>query len=142
MSQSATTTQNPRNPDRHQGLANGGTTFAGVLLAVTGLLSIFRGIMGIAKNDVFVATKDYVFRWDLTGWGWMHLILGLLVFLVGLALLKAAPAWARTAGVVLASLALIVNFLSLPWHPLWSLILVALYAFIIWALCTVKRGHT
>ncbi|GGV09877.1 hypothetical protein GCM10010260_55460 [Streptomyces filipinensis] len=121
--------------------ASGLTAFGAVMLALAGLLDIFRGIMAIAHDDVFLTTRNYVFRFDLTGWGWVHLVLGVVAVVVGLGLLKVAT-WARACGVVIASLIIIANFLSLPYYPIWSIVLIAFSALIIWALCVVREEST
>ncbi|MFF9864671.1 MULTISPECIES: DUF7144 family membrane protein [unclassified Streptomyces] len=122
---------------RHDALASGLVTFAAVMLLVAGILDIFRGIMGIAEDDVFVTTPEYIFRFDLTTWGWLHLAFGVLAAIVGVGLLRPSM-WARVAGVGLAAILLVINFLSLPYYPVWSIVGIAMYAFIIWALCTVR----
>jgi hypothetical protein len=117
--------------------ATGLTAFAAVLLMITGVLDIFRGIMGIAQDAVFVTTRSYVFRFDLTGWGWIHLVLGALAVIVSLGLLQTAT-WARVAGVTIAGFVILANFLSLPYYPLWSIVTIAFSGFIIWALCVAR----
>ncbi|MER6960473.1 MULTISPECIES: hypothetical protein [unclassified Streptomyces] len=114
--------------------AAGLTVFAAVTLMITGVLDIFRGIMGIAEDDVFVTTPNYVFQFDLTGWGWLHLALGAVAVIVSLGLFQSAL-WARIGGVAIAGLIIIANFLSLPYYPVWSVVTIALSGFIIWALC-------
>jgi hypothetical protein len=59
--------------------------------------------------------------------------------LISLGLFQAST-WARVLGVGIAGLVLIANFLSLPSYPVWSVVMIAMTAFIIWALCTVKKG--
>ncbi|MER6418231.1 hypothetical protein [Streptomyces sp. NPDC001137] len=129
-------------PRRHSAgtmaAASGLTVFAAVLLMIAGVLDIFRGIMAIANDDVFVNTPNYVFKFDLTSWGWIHLALGVVGVIVSLGLFTAAT-WARVGGVAIASLLIIANFLSVPYYPMWSLTLIAMYAFIIWGLCVVRR---
>ncbi|GAA1261649.1 hypothetical protein GCM10009646_57060 [Streptomyces aureus] len=49
--------------------AGGLVTFAGVMLFLAGVLDLFRGIMPIANDNVFVSTPNYVFKFDLTSWG-------------------------------------------------------------------------
>ncbi|AYN38284.1 hypothetical protein D9753_04370 [Streptomyces dangxiongensis] len=120
-----------------QAWAGGLTSFAGVMLSIAGLLAVFRGIMAIAHDDVFVSTPNYVFKFNLTSWGWIHLILGVIAVIVGFGLLGRAT-WARVSGIVIAGLVIIANFLSLPYYPLWSIVLIALSGFIIWALCVVE----
>ncbi|WP_406098894.1 hypothetical protein [Streptomyces sp. NBC_01013] len=112
----------------------GWTAFAAVLMIFAGAMAIFQGIAAIAKDDVFIATRNYVFQFNLTGWGWIHLILGIVIVLAGCALFTGAF-WARAAGVVLAGLGALANFAWLPHYPLWSIVLIALDIFIIWALC-------
>ncbi|MFI6140665.1 hypothetical protein ACIBCC_21050 [Streptomyces griseus] len=115
--------------------AAGGTVFAGVLLFVDGVLGVLKGIAGIASNDVYTRINDYVFKFSVTSWGWIHLVLGVILILVGWGILSGA-AWARAAGVVLASLNLIANFMWLPYTPVWAIVTIAIDVFVIWALCT------
>jgi uncharacterized membrane protein len=96
--------------------------------------------MAIAEDDIFVTTPNYVFEFDLTSWGWIHLVLGALAVIVSIGLLRRAT-WARVTGVGIAGLVIIGNFLSLPYYPVWSIVMIALSAFIIWALCVVERGN-
>ncbi|MEU2975787.1 hypothetical protein ABZ678_01900 [Streptomyces hirsutus] len=120
--------------------ATGLTVFAAVMLFLVGLLDVLRGIMAIAEDDIFVTTPHYVFEFDLTSWGWIHLVLGAIAMIVGIGLLRTAP-WARVTGVVIAGLVIIANFLSMPYYPLWSVVMITISGFIIWALCVVQRGN-
>ncbi|UNO43396.1 hypothetical protein [Streptomyces sp. MST-110588] len=118
--------------------ASGLTIFAAVMLLISGVLDLFRGIMGIAENEVFLNTPNYVFKFDLTAWGWIHLAFGAVAIAVGLGLFTAAT-WARVLAIGIAALLIIVNFLSIPYYPVWSITLIALYGVTIWALCIVRR---
>lgn len=133
------TTHHTRSPGS-MAAATGLTMFAAVMLFIAGLLDLFRGIMAIADDEVFLATPNYVFKFDLTSWGWIQLVLGAIAVLVSLGLFAKAT-WARFVGVGIAGLLLIENFLSIPYYPVWSIVLIGLYAFIIWALCVAKRGE-
>ncbi|MGA5640431.1 DUF7144 family membrane protein [Streptomyces cinereoruber] len=124
-----------------QAWAGGLTVFAAVMLGITGLVGVFRGIMAIAEDDVFLTTPNYVFEFDLTSWGWIHLILGIVALVVSFGLYTAAT-WARVTGVGIAGLVIIANFLSLPYYPAWSILMIAMSAVVIWALCTVRRDDT
>ncbi|MEV8551765.1 hypothetical protein AB0L04_18280 [Streptomyces glaucescens] len=115
--------------------ASGGTVFAGVLMLVNGLLAVLQGIAAIAEDDVYARLGDYVYEVSLTGWGWILVILGLVAAATGAGILQGA-AWARMAGILLASLSLIAQFLFLPYAPLWSMIMIAIDFFVIWALAT------
>ncbi|AKJ09272.1 membrane protein [Streptomyces incarnatus] len=133
-----TTTPSARaHTSTRQAWAGGLTAFAGVMLLLAGLLGIFRGIMAIAQDNVFVTTPNYVFKFDLTSWGWIHLVLGAIAVIVSFGLFTPSM-WARVAGVAIAGLVIIANFLSLPYYPVWSVVMIALSGFIIWALCVVQ----
>ncbi|MFI5793935.1 hypothetical protein [Streptomyces sp. NPDC051677] len=126
--------------ERHtakQHWAEGLTIFAAVTLMLSGVLDVFRGIMGIAEDDILITTRNYVFQYDVTGWGWVHLALGAVAVIVSLGLFQASM-WARVAGVAIAGLIVIANFLSLPQYPVWSVVMIAFSVFVIWALCVVK----
>lgn len=123
----------PPVPDPHSGWVTGGVVFAGVLMLCSGVLAVFQGIAGIAEDDWYARVGDYVYRVHLTGWGWIHLVLGVLVAATGAGVLKGAS-WARITGILLASLSLVSQFLFLPYAPVWSVIVIALDVFVIWAL--------
>ncbi|MGY0017459.1 DUF7144 family membrane protein [Streptomyces sp. cg35] len=117
------------------GWATGGSVFAGVLMLVSGVLGILNGIAGIAKDDVYGRVGDYVYSFNLTTWGWIHLILGILVALTGWGILKGSE-WARGAGIGLAALYIVEYFMFLPYAPVWSVISIGIGVFVIWALAT------
>lgn len=115
--------------------SSGWTAVAAVLMTVGGVLAVFQGISAIAKDDIIVKTRNYSFSFSSTGWGWIHLILGVVIFLAGIALFGGA-AWARFLGVLLAGLSVVANFTWLPHYPVWSIVVIAIDLAIIWALCT------
>ncbi|MCO4699751.1 hypothetical protein LRR80_05850 [Streptomyces sp. RO-S4] len=114
------------------------TAAASFLMIFGGIMAIFEGIAAIAQDDVFVATRNFTYEFSLTGWGWVHLILGALVAAAGIALFTGAV-WARAVGVALAGLSMIANFVWLPYQPVWSIVLIVIDGFIIWALCAPRR---
>ncbi|MBA2947566.1 DUF7144 family membrane protein [Streptomyces himalayensis] len=116
----------------------GWTAAAAVLMVFGGIMAIFAGIAAIANDPVFVVNDDFVYAFNLTGWGWVHLLLGVVIAIAGVALFTGAP-WARAVGVVLAGLSMIANFLWLPYAPVWSIVLIVVDGFIIWALCSPRR---
>ncbi|MEU0943524.1 hypothetical protein ABZ379_12100 [Streptomyces canus] len=136
-----TATHTAQRSTAKQGWASGTMVFAAVMLMLAGVLDIFRGIMAIAEDDVFVTTRNYVFQFDLTAWGWIHLALGVIAVLVSLGLFRAAT-WARVTGVAIAGLVIIENFLDLPYYPVWSVVMIAFSGFVIWALCVVRRDDS
>ncbi|MFJ7905472.1 hypothetical protein [Kitasatospora sp. NPDC096204] len=120
-------------PQRHP-YASGWTIFAGVMLITGGLMAIMEGISAIAKDDLVVVTRNYVYSLNSAGWGWIHLIIGVLIMVAGIAVFSGAL-WARIFGVAVASLGIIANFLWLPYYPAWAAILIGIDALVIWALC-------
>ncbi|MBX9421391.1 MULTISPECIES: hypothetical protein [Streptomyces] len=124
-----------RRDDTH---TSGWLVFAAVIMIFSGIMTLLGGISAIAKDDVFLATRNYVYELDLTGWGWIHLILGILITLVGVALLTGAT-WARVVGVALAGISMIANFLWLPYTPWWALVIIAIDALVIWGLCVAPK---
>lgn len=123
-----------RHGPAYRGFAGGIVVFAAVMLLLSGVLDIFRGIVALGKDDLIVSAPDYTFEFDATGWGWVHLILGAVTVLVALGLFQGSF-WARVVGVVMAGLLILSSFLSLPYYPVWSIALMAMSAFVIWALC-------
>jgi hypothetical protein len=109
--------------------------FAATVMVTVGLFQIFEGISAILNDDVYAKTPNYVFHFDLTTWGWIQLLIGILVAGTGVALI-ARQRWALIAGVVLAMLSALANFMFLPYYPLWSLVIIALDVAVAWALAT------
>ncbi|MGR8011802.1 DUF7144 family membrane protein [Streptomyces hypolithicus] len=117
------------------GWASGSHLFAGVLLLVSGLMAALQGIAAIVEDHMWNDIGDYVYRFNLSTWGWIHLVLGIIVAVTGWGVLKGAS-WARAVGIVLASLSLVAQFLFLPYEPFWALVVIAVDALVIWALCS------
>ncbi|MFE7355086.1 hypothetical protein ACFU8Q_18280 [Streptomyces sp. NPDC057543] len=113
---------------------SGTTILAAALMILGGAMAICEGIAALAKGHLFVVTRHYLFEFSLTGWGWVHLILGIALVLGGLAVLGGAL-WARFFGVAVAGLGAIANFLWVPYYPLWALVLVIINIIVVWALC-------
>jgi len=115
------------------GWATGGIVFAASAMLIIGCWQAIMGLAAIINDDFFVLTSNYAFDLDTTGWGWIHLILGVLVALAGLALF-AGQTWAAIVAAVLAGLSAVVNFFFIPYYPFWSLLIIALDVWVIWAL--------
>jgi hypothetical protein len=115
--------------------AEGIGIFAGAALLTVGLFQFLEGISAVAKDDVFVRTASYVFEFDLTTWGWVHLIFGIVVAVVGGAIL-AGQGWAMVAGIVVAVVSALMNFVWMPYYPFWAVLIIAFDIAAIWALST------
>jgi hypothetical protein len=115
------------------GWAVGGIVFAATMMLVVGTFQIIAGLVAILDDEFYVVGRDYTFKFDVTAWGWIHLVLGVLLVLGGWALF-ARSAWAGVAAIVLAGLSAIANFLFIPYYPFWSIVVIALDVWVIWAL--------
>jgi hypothetical protein len=118
--------------------ANGLTIFAAAMMMIIGFWQALAGIAAIAQDKVYAATPEYIYAFDVTGWGWIHLLLGILIVCAGVAVFMGST-WARVVAIVLASLSMIANFAFIPHYPVWSLTIIALDAAVIWALATYRR---
>lgn len=127
-----TTTQRGREREAG-GAAYGGIVFAAMLMILAGTFQLVEGLVALFNDDFYVRGQEYIFRFDLTTWGWIHLVVGLVVALAGGALLS-GRVWARTVAVILAALSIVASFLWLPYYPIWSLTVIAFDVFVIWAL--------
>jgi hypothetical protein len=100
-----------------------------------GSIEFFEGLIAVFRNNYFVATPNQIIVFDTTTWGWITMILGALIVLVGLGLVSGAG-WARWTAIVL----LLVNLLEqLAWlgnsaYPLWTLTVIALEIVVLYAL--------
>jgi hypothetical protein len=118
--------------------ASGLTVAAAAFLVIAGVWQALAGIAAIVHDDVYLATPQYLYSFDLTAWGWVHLLLGAVQVVAGFAVLK-GQMWARVVGIVMACLSMLANFAFIPHYPLWSILIIALDAGIIWALATYRR---
>jgi len=119
----------------------GMTTFAGVMLIISGAFNVIEGLVALFRNEVYVVGREYVFAFDLTAWGWTHLIVGAVVAAAGFAVLS-GQVWGRSVGVGIAVLSMLANFLFIPYYPVWSLLIIALNFFVIWALIAYRRDSS
>ncbi|PRZ03255.1 hypothetical protein BCE75_11468 [Isoptericola sp. CG 20/1183] len=124
--------------EERSGLATGFIVFAAVMMMLAGSFQAVAGLVGIFQDDFYVTTSNYLLRLDTTTWGWIHLLLGVLVLLVGFAVLSGRT-WGRVVGIGLASLSALANFIFIPYYPVWSLVVIAVDVFVIWALAAHGR---
>jgi cell division protein FtsW (lipid II flippase) len=109
-----------------------------ILMLLAGMFQVLVGLLAIFENEIYVQTRNYLFKFDVTTWGWIHLVVGVVVGLAAWGLLRGRT-WARVVGIILAVLSAISNFLFIPYYPVWSLLIIAVDVFIIWALAVHGR---
>jgi uncharacterized membrane protein len=111
----------------------GWSIFAASMMIIGGSLNAMYGLVAVVNDDWVVWTNRNSAYLDLTSWGWVHIVVGVLVAIAGVGVLS-GNVLARTVGVFLAGVSLIANFLFLPVYPIWSLIVITLDVLVIWAL--------
>ena len=115
------------------GWAVGGVTFAAVVLMLIGFFQVIAGLTAIIDDDFFVVTRNYTFDLDTSAWGWLHLLLGVLLLFTGWGLFSGAG-WAVVTGIFLAGLSALANFFFIPYYPFWAILVIALDVWVIWSL--------
>jgi hypothetical protein len=121
--------------------AIGWTWFAGFMMILIGVWHGIAGLSAIIDDQFYTVTKNYVLKFDVTTWGWIHLILGILVLLAGFGVFTGAV-WARTVGVILAILSAIAAFGWIPWYPVWGILIAIAAISVVWALTVHGRDVT
>jgi hypothetical protein len=109
--------------------------FAGLMMVLIGVLNIIQGLIAIVRDDYYVLTAEQIIVFDLTTWGWILLIWGIIVGFAGWALATGAG-WARWFTLVVASLNIILQlgFVGSGQYPLWALTVLALNVLVLYAL--------
>lgn len=129
-----------RTPARTGGWAGGLAAFAGALMILIGFFQFFEGLAAVIKDSYYVIGPGYAYHIDTTAWGWIHLIVGAIVCAAGFGVL-AARLWARIVGITIALISAFVQFLYIPYYPLWAVLIIALDIACIWALTTYAEGQ-
>jgi len=112
---------------------SGWVVFAAVLMVMAGIFGMINGVIALTKDEVYLVTEDRVVLFDFTEWGWIHLILGAIVFFAGLAV-TTGVLWARLIGVLLAVIFVISQIAFIEAYPFWTLFTMGLGIAVIFAL--------
>ncbi len=112
-----------------------GTYGAAAVLVVAAVVTIFEGISALGPDGVIVVRPGYVYELSANTWGWIHIVVGVLVGVVAVGLFWSTT-WARVAAIIIASLSIVTQFLWLPHYPVWAIVVIALDIFVIWAVAT------
>lgn len=118
--------------------AHGIAVFAGLVMIIGGAFQALEGLAAIVNDEWLVVRPEYIFAFDLTVWGVIHLLIGLALLVIGVSLLR-GQTWARVAGMVAAVISAIMNFVFLPFSPLWAILIIAIDVLVIWALASYLR---
>ena len=115
------------------GRALSGVVFAASVLTLIGCFQVIAGLVAVFDDDFFLVTRNYTFDLDTIAWGWIHLLIGIALVATGFGLFSRKP-WAGVTALVLAMFSAVVNFFFIPYYPFWSLLVIALDVWVIWAL--------
>ncbi|GIH95728.1 hypothetical protein ACFFMN_01665 [Planobispora siamensis] len=116
------------------GWVMGFALFAAVMMMMVGIFQAIEGLAAVLENEFYVVAPNYVYQVDVTVWGWIHLVLGIVLAVAGWGVLS-AQMWARIVGIAAAALSAIANFFFIPYYPVWSILIIVIDVFVIWALC-------
>ncbi len=116
----------------------GWLTFAATLLILSGIFKVLDALWAFKYDDDGAISKrvqTILFEGDLTSWGVVWLVVGIVLILAGAAVITGSE-WARWIGIVVAAVAA-VSFL--PWiyfEPFWTILSVTLAILVVYALAT------
>ena len=113
----------------------GWVAFAGILMWILGMIDIFQGFIAIIRDKYYVVTPSQLIIFDVTNWGWITLLWGIVLIVAGSGLL-AGKSWARWFTIIAASLTFIeqLGFLGGSQYVLWTLTVIALNIIVLYAL--------
>jgi len=107
--------------------------FAGLLLILSGAFQMIAGLTALLNDKFYAVTHQSLLVFDITTWGWVHMLLGLLVIVTGTAVMS-GQTWSRVVAVVLASLVVIEQFAFITAYPIWSIVMIGVAVLTIYAL--------
>jgi hypothetical protein len=109
--------------------------FAAIMLAFIGAITFFEGLIAVIRDNYYVVTRQQIFAFDVSTWGWIMMLWGVLLFLAALGL-AAKSGWARWFTIVILFLNLLgqLSWLGNSGYPLWSLTIITLEIVVLYAL--------
>ncbi len=136
-------TADPRNQIDYSArgtLADFTASFAGVLLIVAGCMDILQGASAIANDDLYSQGSDFLYKFNMTTWGWIHVVLGVIGLAVAVGILR-RRGWGQVGGMIVAGLGILTNFAALPHYPFWALTMIGFYLLVVWSLSTQMKQY-
>ena len=112
---------------------SGWVVFASIMLIMAGVFGIIDGLVALINDEVYLVTEDQIVAFDFTTWGWIHLIVGIIVTTAGFAVMS-GQLWARMVGVLAATASAIAQIAFITAFPLWSVLIIGIDVLIIYGL--------
>lgn len=117
----------------------GWIAFGGIMMMLAGTFQAIAGLVALFDSDYYlVTTEGLVVGVSYTTWGWVHLLVGVVLVAAGLGVMS-GQLWARVVGIAVAFLSALVNLAFLAAYPLWSTLVIVLDVLVIYALAVHGR---
>jgi hypothetical protein len=118
---------------------SGWISVAGIMMILLGAFQLVEGLVALFRPAYYLVGKaELVVAVSYTGWGWVHLLIGVLVLAAGFGVM-AGKTWARMFGIVLAGLSAVANLVFIAAYPMWAVIVIAVDIAVIFALASNRR---
>jgi hypothetical protein len=111
----------------------GVAVFAGLLMVLVGSFNILQGLVAIFQDDFYVVANDQLLVFDVTAWGWITLLFGILLVAVGVGVFR-RQTWSQVTAITLAMINALTQLAFLPAYPIWSVVIIAMDILVIYAL--------
>jgi hypothetical protein len=112
---------------------SGWVSFASWMLMLAGLFQLFIGFLGVLSQDFYVKGQNWIARFDVTTWGWIHMAIGVVLFITGV-FVALGRRWATTVGIIVSGISAIGMFAWTPYYPVWAATIIAVDVLIIYGL--------
>ena len=126
--------------ERPSGFVVGWTTFAGLMMILIGGFHAMAGVIAILDDAFYTTPREYVFQFDASTWGWIHLILGTWSFSLVSHSSRGRVGSDRRRDH--GGDKRFVGFAWLPWYPVWGIVIIAIAVSVVWALTVHGRDLT
>jgi hypothetical protein len=123
----------PARSEEVSGWVVGLTFFASTIMLILGTFHFIVGISAVIEDQFYAVRDGYDLKLDVSTWGWMQMGAGILVMISGV-MLMTGLLWARIVAIILATLSAIGSFYSIPYYPVWSIIIIVVDFAVLWAL--------
>lgn len=107
--------------------------FAGIMMCIVGIFQAIAGFVALLSPTYYLVGERALVTFNYTTWGWIHLVLGLVLVVAGSSVMRGGL-FGRVIGVVLAALSMIANFIFIAAYPVWSIVMIIVSGLVIYAL--------
>ncbi|WP_423059257.1 DUF7144 family membrane protein [Brevibacterium linens] len=133
-------TENKETPTRRNtrqttviGWSQGGVALAVAIQVLVGIMQGIQGLAALINDELFLTLPNYIFAFDFTTWGWIHLVLAVLLIVTGIGLAVGSRV-AAVVSLIFLCLSAGANFFFLPLYPLWAILIIAVDVFAMWSI--------